>query len=76
MTRQAKTPRQRAQEQLDVEERRVTKLTKKRNQLATEQAAVQAELEEATRRRDYLKQHPDLKPSNPAGTTDQAGANT
>jgi cell division protein FtsB len=73
MTRQSKTPRQRAQEQLDVEERRVTKLTKKRNDLATEQAGVQAELAQAIARRDHLKSHPDLSnnQARPTSTGDQ-----
>lgn len=60
MTRKAKTPGQRAQEALDVEERRVTKLTKQRDRLRTELDAVSAERDRAVVRRDYLKQNPDL----------------
>lgn len=60
MTRQSKTPRQRAQEQLDVAERVVKKLGVRRAHLQGELNRAVTELEAATARRDYLKKHPDL----------------
>jgi hypothetical protein len=60
MTRQTKTPAQRAQEQLAVADRHVGRLTDKRANLRTELAAVEAEHDAAVVRRDYLATHPDL----------------
>jgi len=80
VTRQQKTPRQRAQEQLDVEERRVKKLAAKRSHLQGELNKAVAELEDATRRRDYLKKHPDLNTTSTnvqtTRTTTSTGDNT
>ena len=59
-TRGTKTPAQRAQEALDVAERRVTKLDAALQKLIQEQRAVAAELEDAARRRDYAALNPDL----------------
>lgn len=60
MTRQAKTPKQRAQEQLDVAERLVKKLTKQRDRLGTSLEQVSRERDQTILRRDHLKKHPDL----------------
>lgn len=68
MTRQSKTPRQRAQEALAPEERRVKRLTDKRQALAAELDAVDAEHEQAVVRRDYLANHPDLGATTPSTT--------
>lgn len=68
MSRQRKTPRQRAEEALAVAERKVTRLKKDR---AKHQGALNrttTELDEAVVRRDYLAKHPDLKQDpNPTG---------
>jgi len=61
-TRTPKTPRQRAQEALAVEERRVKRLKAKVNTLRNELADLENEMGFATLRRDYLKKHPDLAP--------------
>jgi len=58
--RQAKTPRQRAQEQLDVANRHVQRLTKRKVELQTALDDVTREHDAACVRRDYLKKHPDL----------------
>lgn len=70
MTRQQKTPRQRAQEQLEVAERLVARLTDKRATLRAEFAAIDAEHAAAVARRDHLKQHPDLQ-QTPTTTTEE-----
>lgn len=62
MTRQHKTPQQRAQEQLGVAERKAAKLNAKVNTAETELADLRVELADAVRRRDFLAQHPDLQP--------------
>lgn len=72
MARQKKTPRQRAEEQLAVADRKVTRLRKERDKHQGELNRIVSELEAETARRDYLAQHPDLKqPSttNPTGDT-------
>lgn len=61
VVRQSKTPRQRAEEALGVTERLVDRLTKQRDKIAAELETTAAELEAATRRRDYLAQNPDLE---------------
>lgn len=60
MTRQTKTPRQRAEEQLAVAERAVERLTTKQDQLEAELRAVVHQVNAAVVRRDYLANHPDL----------------
>jgi hypothetical protein len=60
--RQKKTPRQRAEEALAVAERRVAALRKKSKKLRVELDAVDRELDDAARRRDYLAHSPDLPP--------------
>ena len=61
MTRQPKTPRQRAEEALAVAERAVKRLAIKRDQLQDDLETVEREHATAVRRRDYLAQHPDLQ---------------
>lgn len=58
--RQSKTPRQRAEEQLAVAERAVTRWAEKRDRAQTEYENAEAEHAAAVRRRDYLAAHPDL----------------
>ena len=72
MTRQKKTPRQRAQEQLDAAKRAAEKLVRQRNAAQAEHERLSHEVAAAIARRDYLAQHPDL--THPTSTTDQAGA--
>jgi hypothetical protein len=60
MTRQPKSPHQRAVEALAVEERRVKRLTEKADRLRAELADVEAERDTAEVRRAYYAQHPDL----------------
>lgn len=67
MTRQTKTPRQRAEEALGVAERRHRKAIATRNRLKGELAAAETEAEEANQLRAYAKQHPAL--ATPAATT-------
>ena len=72
MTRQQKTPRQRAEEALAVEERRVRKLDTKAKALRAELDAVERAQRAATARRDYLEKHPDLQQPTTAGTADRS----
>lgn len=58
--RQKKTPRARAQEQLDVATRHVSRLEKKAEALRIELAGIDRELRDADARRVYLSGHPDL----------------
>lgn len=60
MTRQNKTPRQRAEEQLAVAERKVTRLEAERTKHQANADTALTELEVAARRRDYLAKSPDL----------------
>lgn len=61
-TRQAKTPRQRAEEQLGVAERKFSRLADQVKTLTAELEALTKERDLAAARADYLAQHPDLKP--------------
>lgn len=63
MTRQAKTPRQRAEEALAVAERHVTRLTKKVARTRADLEVLEDEWKAAQARRDHLKTHPDLTPT-------------
>lgn len=72
MTRQSKTPQQRAQEALDVAKRATLRLNRKRDALQEELVHIEAELDAAVVRRDYLAQHPDLQQN----TTTTTGAPT
>ena len=60
MTRQRKTPAQRAQEQYDVACRVVERLAATATKARAEADKLQAEYAEAVARRDYLAGHPDL----------------
>lgn len=61
MTRQTKTPRQRAEEQLAAANRAVIRLERKHDELAIELAAVRRERDAAIARQQHLRQHPDLQ---------------
>lgn len=72
--RQAKTPRQRAEDQLGVAQRRVDALTKQRAKAQGALNRIVHDLEEAQARLDYVKQDPALPArtpdtSSPGGTT-------
>lgn len=78
-TRQPRTPRERAQAALEVEERRVKRLTAQSKRLRDELDAVELERGRAVTRRDYLKKHPDLqqpKTSTTTTTTTSTGGTT
>lgn len=64
--RTLRTPAERAIAALGVEQRRVDKLTAKRVALGKEYDAATEELAQATKRRDYLAQNPDLPEANTA----------
>lgn len=68
MTRQQKTPKQRAEEQLGVANRRVVALDRKLDALTTELADVRREHAAAVARQQHLRQHPDLQ-HNPSSTS-------
>ena len=61
MTRQTKTPRQRAEEAYAIADRRYNRAIKTRDRLEKELTAVEAELAEAQALRAYAKQHPALQ---------------
>jgi hypothetical protein len=63
-TRTLRTPTERAIAALGVEQRRVDKLTAKRDALMAEATEVSQDLMAAERRRDYLAQNPDLPEAN------------
>lgn len=69
MTRQTKTPRQRAEEALAIADRAHDRLTTKARDLRSELEDVEREQRAALARRDHLAQHPDLQqhPTNQAG---------
>lgn len=60
MTRQAKTPKQRAEDALGIASRRVVALDRKVDGLRTQLAKADREHRDAITRRDYLAKHPDL----------------
>lgn len=76
MTRQAKTPRQRAEEQLATAERAVKRLTDKAKALRADLELVDRERDQAVVRRDYLATNPDLgRGARPTSTdTNPTGA--
>lgn len=75
MTRQQKTPRQRAEETLAAAKRRVTRIEKQTAAAQATYAALVTELAEAEARLDYAHQDPALKQSpTTSSTTNQAGA--
>jgi len=57
-----KTAQEKAQEALDVAERKVTTFTEKRDKAKADLETAIASLEVAERNRDYVKQHPALQP--------------
>jgi hypothetical protein len=69
VSRQAKTHRQRAQEDLALCERIVTRLAKQRDKLRADLKKVEADHEAAVARRDHAKTHPDLRPAPGTSTT-------
>jgi hypothetical protein len=69
MTRQRKTPRQRAEEALAVATRNAKRLQAQHTALAAEAERVGKERDAAFRRRDYLAQHPDLPQPTHGDTT-------
>ena len=69
--RTTKTSAERAQQTLDGYERQVSNFTKRRDQIKTQLDAVQADLDEATKRRDYAAQDPAL-PQEPDPAADDA----
>lgn len=62
MTRQRKTPAQRAQEAYDAACRAAERIETKLTDSRAETAQLEAEHADAVKRRDYLAQHPDLPP--------------
>lgn len=60
MTRQTKTPRQRAEEALNVADRKVTRLKATVGRLEVDLKTAKADLLAEQRRRNYLAQSPDL----------------
>jgi hypothetical protein len=66
MSRQQKTPRQRAEETLAVAQRKRDRLVNQAIQLHKQTKALDAELEEAERRLDYAEKDPALPPRTPA----------
>ncbi|WP_133058959.1 hypothetical protein [Nocardioides sp. PD653] len=69
MTRQQKTPRQRAEEQLAIANRAVERLNTKAKALRQELDAVDREHRAALARRDHLATHPDLHAVGPGEIT-------
>lgn len=60
MTRQTHTPAERAQNALDIEQRRVDRLTAARDEHKGRMQHAEQELTAVVRRRDHLAQSPDL----------------
>jgi len=65
-TRHSKTPAQRAQETVDVLQRRHAKLLSQRTALEKQAVVLASELEAVTKRLDYAKASPDLPVKQPA----------
>jgi hypothetical protein len=76
MTRQQKTPRQRAEETLAVAQRRRDRLVNQAIQLHKQMKALDAELEEAERRLEYAGKDPALPPRTPAPSKSTASSTT
>lgn len=73
MPRTPKTPRQRAEEALGIEDRRVKKLTGQRDEASTRLAGLERDLIASTARRDHLAGSPDLPQSRPPATSRTRG---
>lgn len=67
--RQLKTPRQRAEQDLAVANRRVVTLERKTDRLKADLVSAERDLTEAIRLRDFLKQHPALPAEHRLDTT-------
>lgn len=63
VTRQIKTPKQRAEEQLAVANRKAVALERKADQLKVDLVTAERDLAEALALRDHAKTHPALKQS-------------
>ena len=74
--RTPKTAQQRAQEALDVAERRVASLAERLAKLSGLIDAVQEDFDAAVTRRDFLAQNPDLPTPVDAPSTEQASTQT
>lgn len=75
MTRQTKTPAQRAQEQYDLAGRVADRLVGKASAAKKTYDDLVEQRDAAIRRRDYLAQHPDL-PEQPSTPANQSGDTT
>lgn len=69
MTRQAKTPGQRAQEALGIAQRRVSRIETDQKKAKAALELLQKEYAQAVARRDYLAQNPDLPKGNQSTVT-------
>jgi hypothetical protein len=69
VTRQQKTPQQRAQEQLDAATRIADRLTRQAEKVRIELGRLNRERDAAVVRRDYLAAHPDLQSTTTSSTT-------
>lgn len=69
MTRQHKTPKQRAQEQLDTARRIEKRLARRRDTLRSELADITTEHDAAAARVEFLAKHPDLAHPGTSTTT-------
>ena len=76
MSRQTKTPRQRAEEALAVANRAVVRLDRKVDALTAELAGLRREHTAAIARRDHLATHPDLQPETQQHPTTPTGDTT
>lgn len=77
MSRQQKTPRQRAEEALAVAQRRVERLTTQRDKAQSALSAVATELDEAKARLDYARKDPALpRTTDPLDPTISPGGTT
>ena len=72
MTRQSKTPKQRAEEALGIAERRYQRAITIRDRLADDLAAAEGEVSFATGLRAHAKTHPALQ-QTPSTTNQEAG---
>jgi len=71
--RQQRTPRERAEIELGVAERKVKKLEGKINSLTSEAEGLKAELSLARKRLEYVRQSPDLQqPDAPVAVNEAA----
>lgn len=73
MTRQQRTPKERAEIALGVAERKLERARSEYDRLAAEYDAAGTTLAEATRLHDYAKQHPALQTPGTTPTTQEEG---